>query len=278
MYDTLAPANQASSFLRTKQPWYDSEMKELKKAVRHHKRKWLKYRLESCWRAYRNVKNKYFGKHKYKKKTSIQQKIQDCKKDTKKVHRLVTHLTGTKPRNPLPDDDSNNDEDLANSFADFFQSKIKNIHEMFVGIEAYNPETNSISKLCQFTPMTKSEVKTVIMSMKSKSCEIDPIPTHIFKQLLPLVIPIITKIVNLSLSKGEFCHTWKVAVVRPLLKKEGLDLIKPNYRHVSNLTFISKVIEKGMLHQLKNHCDTYNLLPDYQSAYGENYSCETCLL
>ena len=122
-------------------------------------------------------------------------------------HRLVTHLTGTEPRNPLPDDDSNNDKDLANSFADFFQSKIENICEMFVGIEAYNPETNSIPKLCQFTPMTESEVKTIIMSMKTKSCEIDPIPTHIFKQLLPSVIPIVTKIVNLSLSKGEFCHT-----------------------------------------------------------------------
>ena len=54
--------------------------------------------------------------------------------------------------------------------------------------------------------------------------------------------------------------------------------IKLNYRPVSNLTFMSKVIEKCMLHQLKNHCDTYNLIPDYQSAYHENYSCETCLL
>ena len=85
VYDTLAPANQVSSFLRTRQPWYDSEMKELKKSVRCHERKWLKYRLESCWRAYRNVKNKYFGKLKYKKKTSIQQKIQDCENDTKKL-------------------------------------------------------------------------------------------------------------------------------------------------------------------------------------------------
>ena len=41
---------------------------------------------------------------------------------------------------------------------------------------------------------------------------------------------------------------------------------------------MSKVTEKCMLHQLKNHCDTYNLLLDYQSAYRENYSCETCLL
>ena len=204
--------------------------------------------MESCWGAYINVKNKYFGKLKYKKKTSIQQKIQYCKNDTKKLHRLVTHLTGTEPRNPLPDDDANNDKDLANSFADFFQSKIENIHEMFVGIEAYNPEKSSTPKLCQFTPMTESEVKTIMMSMKSKSCKIDPIPTHIFKQLFPSVIPIVTKIVNLSLSKGEFCQIRKTAVVRPLLKKEGLDPIKPNYRLVSNLTFMSKVIEKCMLH------------------------------
>ena len=149
---------------------------------------------------------------------------------------------------------------------------------MFVGIEAYNPEISSIPKLCQFTPMTESEVKTIIMALRSKSCKTDPIPIHIFKQLLPSVIPIVTKTVNLSLSKGEFCHIWIVAVVRPLLKKEGLDPIKPNYRPVSNLAFMSKIIEKCMLHQLKNHCDTYNLLPDYQSAYHENYSCETCLL
>ena len=123
--------------------------------------------------AYINIKNKYFGKLKYKKKTSIQQKIQDCKNDTKKLHRLVTHLTGTEPRNPLPDDEANNDKDLANSFADFFQSKIENIHEMFVDIEACNPEENSTPKLCQFTPMTESEVKTIIISMKSKSCKID---------------------------------------------------------------------------------------------------------
>ena len=156
---------------------------------------------------------------------------------------------------------------MANSFPDFFQSKIEKIREMFGGIEAYNPEINNIPKLCPFTPMTDSEVKTIIMAMKSKSCEIDPIPTHIFKQLLPSVISTVTTIVNQSLSEGEFCQMWKVAVVRPLLKKEGLEPIKPNYRPVSNLTFMSKIIKKCMVHQLKNHCETYNLLPDYQSAY-----------
>ena len=62
VYDVLAPPNWVLSFLRIKQPWYDSEMKEFKKSVRHHEWKWLKYRLDSCWRAYRNVRIKYFGK------------------------------------------------------------------------------------------------------------------------------------------------------------------------------------------------------------------------
>ena len=104
-----------------------------------------------------------------RRKHLFNRRSKDCKNDTKKLHRLVTHLTGTEPRNPLPDVDANNDKDLANSFADFFQSKIKNIHEMFVGIEAYNPEKSSTPKLCQFTPLTEYKVKTIIMSMKSKS-------------------------------------------------------------------------------------------------------------
>ena len=137
VYDALAPPKQVSSLLRTKQPWYDSEMKELKKSVTCHECKWLKYKLDSCWKAYKSERNKYFGKLNYKKKTSIQQKIQNCHKDTKKLHKLVTHLMGTEPQNPLPND-ANNDEDLANSFADFFHSKIEKIYEMFDGTETGN--------------------------------------------------------------------------------------------------------------------------------------------
>ena len=99
-------------------------MKELKKSVRCHEHKWLKYKLDSCWKAYKSERNKYFGKLNYKKKISIQQKIQDCQNDTKKLHKLVTHLTGTGTQNSLPND-ANNNEDLANSLADFFQSKIE---------------------------------------------------------------------------------------------------------------------------------------------------------
>ena len=139
VYDVLAPPKQVLSLLRTKQPWYDCEMKELKKSVRCHEHKWLKYKLDSCWKAYKSERNKYFGKLNYKKKTSIQQKIENCHNDTKKLHKLVIHLMGDEPQNPIPNDAKNN-EDLANSFTDFFESKIEKICEMIVGTAAYNSE------------------------------------------------------------------------------------------------------------------------------------------
>ena len=71
---------------------------------------------------------------------------------------------------------------------------------------------------------------------------------------------------------------WKTAVVRPLLKNLGLELIHSNFRPVSNLTFMSKIIECCMLLQLSGHCREYDIQLDYQSVYREHYSCETALL
>ena len=133
-------------------------------------------------------------------------------------------------------------------------------------------------QLQRFAPLTEDQVSKIISSLKSESCKLDAIPTTIFKKMLSKVISLITKIVNQSLGEGEFCCEWKTAVVRPLLKKLGLELIFSNFRPVSNLTFISKVIERCMLLQVSQHCDEYQLQPDYQSAYRKHYSCETAML
>ena len=114
--------------------------------------------------------------------------------------------------------------------------------------------------------------------MKSKSCKLDKVPTHTLKDILPACLDSITSIVNLSLTTGEFSGEWKTAIVWPLLKKIGLDLRNKTYRPVSNLCFISKLVEQCMLDQIMDHCLQHNLLPDFQSAYWKNYSMETSLL
>ena len=108
-----------------------------------------------------------------------------------------------------------------------------------------------------------------------KHYESDALPTSIVKQEL---LPIITRIVNLSLTQEIFSDNWKTATVRQLLKKLGLELIHNNYRPISNLLFFSKVVEKCALDQLNAHCNSNNLMPSYQSAYRKHFSTETEML
>ena len=98
------------------------------------------------------------------------------------------------------------------------------------------------------------------------------------KKVLKHCLPSIAKIVDLLLSTREFCDKWKSAEVWPLIKTFSKGRVKTNYRPVSNLQFISKIIEKCTLNQLTKQCEIHNLLPKYQSAYRKFHSCETSLL
>ena len=87
------------------------------------------------------------------------------------------------------------------------------------------------------------------MSSKTTSCDLDPIPTSLLKDHITILTPIITKMINLSLQTGEFPTEWKLAFVKPLLKKPGLATTLKNYRPISNLSFISKITERAVISQ-----------------------------
>ena len=119
----------------------------------------------------------------------------------------------------------------------------------------------------------------VIKSSPSTSCPLDPLPTRVLKSCLTYLLPILTFLVNLSLSTGEFCSTLKKAYVTPLLKKSDLDSdVFKNFRPVSNLSFISKLIERVVAIQLIAHLTANNILEKFQSAYRAFHSTETALL
>ena len=75
----------------------------------------------------------------------------------------------------------------------------------------------------------------------TKSCKSDPIRAELLKATLGKTLPIIAKTMNTFQEEGVFASDWKRAIVRPLLKKIGLELIHSNYRSVSNLPFLSNV-------------------------------------
>ena len=126
----------------------------------------------------------------------------DSKKDdSKKLFSLVTNLTNKPEPQKWPIHSTK--EDLAEDFATFFQNKILRIRELFNGMKQYEATTDP-SSIRIFAPMTEKQISLIIKQMKSKTCELDDIPTNILKKILPTVCPLITKIVNTSLTNGEF--------------------------------------------------------------------------
>ena len=274
--DKLAPQKRRRVTIRKKNPWYNEEIRTLKQQVRRKERLFRKYKSKELWLALVETKT-IFKKALYKaKKNSICEKIYDCGKNTKQLYRLVAELTGTTKSNPLPEAIS--DEQLASEFANFFLGKIQKIRDKLENQPKYQPTEENTEKMSHFEPVSEQEVKRIINSMASKSCELDPLPAKILKTDFSHCISVITCLVNLSLTKGVFPEKWKVAIVHPLMKKLGLELIINNYKPVSNLSFLSKVLEKAALLRLSDHCNANSLMPDYQSAYRANYSCETALV
>ena len=118
----------------------------------------------------------------------------------------------------------------------------------------------------------------IVRESSNASCRLDPVPTWLVKSCLDVLAPSITEMVNLSFLSGCVPENWRTAVVIPVLKKPGLDLVYKNFRPVSNLPFISKVVEKAALQQLLVHCEKNASLPKFQSGFRKYHSTETALL
>ena len=108
-----------------------------------------------------------------------------------------------------------------------------------------------------------------------KSCELDATPTFLVLHCISVLLTPITSTINFSLQKGSFLSWLKTAYVTPLLKKPSRD---QNYRPVSNLSFLSKLLERIVAQQLHYFLSTTDALPYFQSAYRRFHSTETALL
>jgi hypothetical protein len=132
-----------------------------------------------------------------------------------------------------------------------------------------------------FGQISAQHLHKIIMASPTKSCRLDPIPTWLLKDpdVLQSLLPVVCASINASLDSGVVPLCVKNGIITPLLKKPGLDCDELiNYRPVSNLPFLGKVMEKVVASQIIQHMDTHGLNNTYQSAYRAGHSTETALL
>ena len=173
---------------------------------------------------------------------------------------------------------------LASSFLNFFNDKISNLCSSIPLCAdrfdfADNPTVSPPPQLSSFHPVTEHEVRNIILRSTDSSCSLDLIPTKLLKSCITSLTPPITHLINLSLKEGSFPTSFKHAVVTPLLKKQSLPKNElSSYRPISNLNFISKVLERVLYSRLCTHLDSFPSMSPFQSAYRKFYSTETALI
>ena len=263
-------------------PWYNEHIERAKQERRQAERRWVKSKLEidkQILKCKQHVVNDLCKKAKtayynYTKLMSVQT-TQKLYFGSQIPYSNAKNLTSN---NVLPSHTST--KDLANSFGKFFDNKIAKIRCNMNGKkERTIANTCKIPNFGTFSDISESKLCKIISSGNSKFCALDPLPTSLVKVLLPALLPAIHTIVNRSLGESYMPDALKEAIVKPLLKKPSLDKeIYKNYRPVSNLPYIGKVIEHVVIEEIENHLSTYQLHEPLQSAYTHNHSTETALV
>ena len=167
----------------------------------------------------------------------------------------------------------------ADAFKSAFESKVDSVRSKTGTRKCTDSRPSSSVKLHELELCCEEEVQKVIMGSPSKSCELDPIPTYFLKEILDVLLPFLTEMFNASLKEGSLPLSQRHAIVTPLLKKYNLDRSDTkNYRPVSNLSFLSKTVERLVSRRITIHLSENNLMPSKQSAYRKGHSTETVLL
>ncbi|GFR92314.1 RNA-directed DNA polymerase from mobile element jockey [Elysia marginata] len=225
-----APLVKRNIVLRPNIRWYSDDIREAKKRQRTAKKNWRKTRLEihrQLFKKARNHTNRLIVKS---KEDNIKTKISENKKNSRKLYRIVDGLVRhSKPGENLPSLKSK--ENLTDMFAQFFTNKIENLRKELDKINvrpmddqiSYRNNTNAVPALDYFPPASHKEINTILKTLPTKTCSLDPFPTWIAIQCVDELTHVITSIVNASFKLGEMHSILKRAVVRPVLKKAGLN-------------------------------------------------------
>ncbi len=172
-------------------------------------------------------------------------------------------------------------DDLCCTFLHHFQGKL----DVLCGTFGEEPtissceQTQSTQSLTTFTLTNPSLIADLKQKLNSSSSRLDPAPTFLLKHCTPVISAPISHLINMSFISSTVPISFKTAAVTPILKKTNLDPVNlSNYRLISNLPFVSKIMEKTVASQLQSFLAHNNLFDIFQSGFRSQHSTETALV
>ena len=276
--DNFAPYQSKTISIVDKAPWFDSEYRNLRKLRRQAER--IKHRSEKNLHLYKNLCIQASAVATAKKKLHFKTIIKKSENKPYTLYQMVNKVLDRNQSKVLPDY-TDNIQQLAADFNEYYIAKIEKIRE---GIPAschnasVENQDKGITPLFEFESASQQEIEAIIMESGIKCSPADILPQELYKENITCLLPVITELVNLSLSSGTMDGV-KLGNIIPLIKDDKLDSNNlKNYRPVTNLTFLGKLIERVVLKRLESHLATNNLNCADQFAYKKHHSTETLLI
>ena len=138
------------------------------------------------------------------------------------------------------------DHDLAQHFT----GKVSMIRASIVSARPPTVVVRESPPFSSFAPVTLEEIHRLVLAAPCKTCELDPVPTWLVKRSVDLLAPGIVDICSASLQTGYFPASQIQARVSARLKKPSMDPDDLNsFRPISNLSFLSKIVERVAVRQ-----------------------------
>jgi hypothetical protein len=274
--DQLIPSRTVACRRRPSDPWFDQDCRSAKRVVRklervaRHADPLDAENATSAWYA---ARRSYIDLRRRKRESFWLEKVEHERASPAQLWRSVDALMG---RGRLQMSDAVGPSDLHN----YFDSKVTAVQAATADAQppSYTPVPHGCN-FSQFRPVSTGDVITAIRVLPDKQCLSDPLTTRLLKDNADVLSPFIVELFNRSLSSGTVPSTFKDAYITPLLKKASMDPADVrSYRPISNLSVMSKLLERLVAKQLVEYLTSSGLLPALQSAYRSNHSTETAVL
>ena len=264
-------------------PWFSEDIRDSRRERRRAERKWRRSRSVNDLLEFKKKRNFTTYLMNEARRKFYSDFIVENNSNQRNLFSATKRLLNQGHEVPFPP--TSDKLVLANEMGSFFVEKIDAIHvkldrlaDCLHDSHFDYVKTLPTRTLDSFIPLTESAVSKLIGCSPKKSCMFDPMSTSMVISCADVLLPVITKMINLSLNSGEFADDWKCGLINPILKKPGLDLLYKNYRPVSNLQYVSKLTEKVVFNQVYDHMVSNAIFPTLQSSYRQFHSTETALI
>ena len=253
-------------------PWITREILDLIYKRDYTHKIALRTNDRESWKHYRSLRNNVTSMIRKAKSSFYTTQIHNATGNAHRMWKILKQTLPSKTSSHRPTEIS------ATDFNDYFSHIGTNLTNDFGELKMPNFETKSPTEKFEFLQINADFVfhELIRLPLHSKQ-DLLNFDSKLLRLAAPIIAPILTHLFNLSLFHGTLPNDWKLARITPIYKGKGDNTDPSNFRPISIVSTITKIIEKFVKCQLVNYFNLNNLFSPNQFAYLKNHSTQTAL-